>query len=232
MAITLGSNFIQSDTNRIDISRTTVAARSNAGTVDLQSNDGAGNSVGIYKLKSDYENPYVRSGCGRSVITGTNVANDYRIVPQLTNNAVAVNLFVGASFTTSAGTVPTKYFYGQLLGFFTWDGSGVCTQRLVAVNDVRGSAATDFVMSTTFTAGSTTASRVRFQITSNALYVRLVSAGTAAASDVSTFEYRVLALDTLESWAHYDTFQGNSGNTPFPGDIITSTTGCGQGTFA
>lgn len=228
MAITLGSNFIQSDTNRIDISRTTIAARANAGTLDLQSNDGIGNNVGIYKLKSSLDYPYLRHGCGRTVITGVNVANDYRIVPQLNDNAIAVNLFVGASYTPFGGTVPTKYLYGQLVGFFTWDGSGVATQRLVSVNDARGPA-TDFQMTTVVTAGSTTASRIRFQITNNELYVRFVSAGNGGASDTSTFEYRIRALDTLEAWAHYDTFQGNSGNTPFPGDIITSTTGNGQG---
>jgi hypothetical protein len=106
---------------------------------------------------------------------------------------MAINLYVGAVSDTAAQTVPAKYFYGQLLGFFSWNTAGVCTQRLVAVNDVRGSAATNFVMSTVVTAGSTTASRVRFQITSNAVYVRFVSAGVGLAGDISVFEYRVKA---------------------------------------
>lgn len=237
MAITLGSNSITSDTNRIDLGRVSTYGRSIIGTFEGGTNDGFGGSatnlitfrLGVSQFNNRIASDFARSASGRTTITGVNVANDYLICPQLTNNAFYVHLFVGGSVSVSGGTVPAKYFYGQLVGFFTWDASGVCTQRLVAVNDVRATAATDFTISTVFTAGSTTASRVRFQIISNALYVRFVSAGAGAASDVSTMEYRALAVDTLESFANYNTALNNIGNTPFPTAMVAGNVGHGQG---
>jgi len=237
MAITLSSDRITTNLSTLDLGRLSLYNDYNKSVkVVLGANSGIGTGrtrQPLLRVKS-FASPgdeWLRRNIGSDQIVGTNIATDFLMYPQLTNNAVQINLWAGGSYLVSGGTVPSAYFGGYMMGFFTWDAAGVCTQRYVAVDNVRQSAATQFQLTTVFTAGSTTASRIRFQITSNALYLRLVSHGTGAATAVSSFEYRINAFDTLQSYADFNTIVNSRDDLPFPSAMVTSTTGCGQGVY-